>query len=363
MLNKISLLFILLIAPVLTSADEVQVNPDSPDKYVVEKGDTLWGIAGRFLTQPWRWPEIWKGNPQIADPNLIYPGDVVSLTYEDGTPVLSVAGGGARDRNVKLSPEVRTGAREDVIPSIPIEAIREFLSRPLVLNDAEMDSWPYIVSSFDQHLVNGAGSRVYVRGLKSGDGAERRYTLYRKGPAYRSNPDGRILGYEALYVGDAVVEKFGDPATLAITHSEREVLDGDRLVPQSKEEVSSDFIPRSPEKNVEGSIISVIDGLSEIGQYQVVVLDMGSKNGLEVGNVLGVYQSGKVVTDDVAVRRGQQSGLKDWMALSKSHGEKLTLPEEYAGVIMVFRTFPEVSYALVMEVTGALKLSDAVRNL
>ncbi|MBI1733034.1 MAG: LysM peptidoglycan-binding domain-containing protein [Gammaproteobacteria bacterium] len=363
MLNKISLTAALLLIPAMTSADEVQVNPDRPDKYVVEKGDTLWGIAGRFLAEPWRWPEIWKGNPQIADPNLIYPGDVVSLTYEGGSPVLSVSGG-AGDRNVKLSPEVRTEPRDDAIPTIPIEAIREFLSRPLVLNEGEIDAWPYIVSSYDRHLVSGTGNRIYVRGLKGNDGAERRYTLYRKGPAYRSRSGGRILGYEALYVGDAVVEKFGDPATLTITHAEREVLEGDRLVPQSREEASSDFIPRSPAKSVEGSIISVIDGLSEIGQYQVVVLDVGANSGVEVGNVLGVYQSGKVVTDDVAVGHSRSElGLNEWLSLNRSHGDKLALPEEYAGVIMVFRTFPEISYALVMEITNALKLSDSVRNL
>ncbi len=361
MLNKISLLLVLLIAPALVSADAVQINPDSPEKYVVEKGDTLWGIAGRFLTQPWRWPEIWKGNPQIADPNLIYPGDVVSLTYdENGSPVLSVAGGG-QSRNVRMSPEVRTVKRTDAIPSIPIEAIREFLTRPLVLTAGEMEKWPYVVSSFDQHLINGTGSRVYVRGLTATDGGERRYTVYRKGPAYKSG--GRILGYEALYVGDARVEKFGEPATLTITHADREVLEGDRLVPQSKAEVSSDFIPHSPAKNVEGSIISVIDGMSQIGQYQVVVLDMGAMSGIEVGNVLGVYQSGKTVTDDAAIRSSDQSALKEWLALTKNHGEKVTLPEEYSAVVMVFRTFPEVSYALVMEVTAALRLSDSVRNL
>lgn len=361
MLNKIWLLFVLVVAQVPAFADEVQINPDSPDKYVVEKGDTLWAIAGKFLTQPWRWPEIWKGNPQIADPNLIYPGDVVSLVYENGSPVLSVAGG-ARDRNVKLSPDIHTIERDDAIPSIPIEAIREFLSRPLVLGEGEMESWPYIMASFDNHLVNGSGSRVYARGIKGGDGAERRYTIYRKGPAYKDGADGRILGYEALYVGDAVVEAFGDPATMTITHSEREVLDGDRLVPLSREEIASDFIPRPPQTNVEGAIISVIDGLSQIGQYQVVVLDVGASNGVEVGNVLGVYQSGKVVTDDAALN-WRETSTAEWLSLTRNHGEKVPLPAEYAGVVMVFRTFPEVSYALVMQVTSALKLKDAVRNL
>jgi hypothetical protein len=364
MLDKIMLLLALTAVPIWASADEIQINPDSPDKYIVQKGDTLWGIAGRFLTQPWRWPEIWKGNPQIADPNLIYPGDVVSLTYVEGSPVLSVSGGGGGgDRNVKLSPEIRSEARDDAIPAIPIEAIREFLSRPLVLGEGEMDKWPYIVSSFDNHLVNGSGSRVYARGIGGGAGAERRYTVYRKGPAYRDGGDGRVLGYEAIYVGDAVVEKFGDPATLTITQSDREVLEGDRLVPQSKEEVSSDFIPRPPARSVEGSIISVIDGLSKIGQYQVVVLDVGAKSGIEVGNVLGVYQSGRAVTDDATTRREDGSALAEWLSLSSAGGEKVALPEEYAGVVMVFRTFPEVSYALVMQVTSALKLSDTVRNL
>jgi hypothetical protein len=288
---------------------------------------------------------------------------VVTLTYEGGSPVLSVAGGSG-DRNVRLSPEVRSEPRKDAIPSIPIEAIREFLSRPLVLGQDEMNSWPYIVSSYDRHLVNGTGGRIYVKGLQGGNDAERRYTLYRRGPAYRRGSDGAILGYEALYVGDAVVEKFGDPSTLMITHSEREVLEGDRLAPQSKREVSSDFIPRRPAKNVEGSIISAIEALSEIGQYQVVVLDVGANSGVEVGNVLGVYQRGKVVTDDVNTG-GHWSDLtlKDWLSLKKSHGDEFTLPEEYAAVIMVFRTFPDISYALVMEANNALKLSDSVRNL
>jgi hypothetical protein len=365
MLNKISIFAALLLVPCLTSADEVQVKPDSPDRYVVQKGDTLWGIAGRFLTQPWRWPEIWKGNPQIADPNLIYPGDEVYLSYEGGSPVLSVSSGGsgAVGREVRLSPEIRTEPRGDAIPSIPIEAIREFLSRPLVLNEGEIDSWPYIVSSYDQHLINGTGGRIYARGLQAADAGGRRYTIYRRGPAYRG-ADDRILGYEALYVGDATVHKFGDPTTLIITHAEREVLEGDRLAPQSKLEVSSDFVPKSPAKNVEGSIISAIDALSEIGQYQVVVLDVGANSGIEVGNVLGVFQSGKVITDDVNLG-GHWSDLtvEDWLSLEKSHGDPLQLPNEYAGVVMVFRTFPEISYALVMEVTNALKLKDTVRNL
>jgi hypothetical protein len=373
MQQKITNIILLALFSTGIFADEVQVNPDSPDKYVVQKGDTLWGIAGKFLTQPWRWPEIWKGNPQIENPHLIYPGDVVSLSYEGGSPVLSVAGGddaggdagaGAATavstggRDVKLSPAIRSYDRGDAVPTIRIDAIRHFLARPLVLGEGEMSGWPYVVSSFDQHLIAGEGNRIYIRGL-SGSEDQRRYSIYRQGPAYKSG--GQVIGYEAIYVGEAVIEKFGDPATAYVTQTSREVLNGDRLTPLSEKEVHSDFIPRSPAGNVEGSIISVIDGLSEIGQYQVVVLDVGSSQGVEVGNVLGVFQSGKVVADKTGQK--QHHPLIEYLGAGSESGEPVTLPEEYTGVVMVFRTFDRVSYALVMEATAALNLNDAVRSM
>lgn len=349
-------------------AAPVQLNPENPGQYVVQKGDTLWGIAGKFLTQPWRWPEIWKANPQVQDPNLIYPGDVITLSYEGGSPVLTAdrggAGGATADRKVKLSPEIRSEERRKAIPTIPIDAIRQFLSRPLIVSEGEMDGWPYVVSSYDQHLVAGTGNRVYVRGLSSETGV-RTYSIYRKGPAYYKGADksSAMLGFEAIYVGEALVESFGDPASVTVTQASREVLDGDRLAVRPDKDVTSDFMPRSPSGNVQGSIISVIDGVSEIGQYQVVVLDVGSAGGVEIGNVLGVYQSGKIVTDKVLQDEGSTHPFLEWLGTGQSKGEPVTLPPESAGVVMVFRTFPQVSYALVMKATGALKLRDTVHNL
>lgn len=375
MLNKILTALILSVAAFSGSADEVQINSDSPESYVVQKGDTLWDIAGRFLTEPWRWPEIWKVNPQIQDPNLIYPGDVVTLSSEGGSPVLTVeragdAGGSATvaaagsGRTVKLSPAIRSYDRGDAIPTIPIDSIKQFLTRPLVVGADEMEGWPYIVSSFDQHLVAGAGNRVYVRGLSSG-GDNRRYSVFRKGPAYRSKSDSseRILGYEALYVGEAIIEEFGDPATATIVQSSREVLNGDRLAPLSKDESSSDFRPKPPASAVQGSIISVIDGMSEIGQYQVVVLDVGASQGIEVGNYLGVYQTGKMVTDKVGVGDESTHPFIEYLGSREAAGKEIQLPEEYAAVIMVIRIFEQVSYALVMEARGPLSLNDSVRNM
>lgn len=388
MLNKIILLAALCLAVSITQADTVKLNPDHPDSYVVVKGDTLWDIAGRFLQEPWRWPEIWKVNPQIENPHWIYPGDVVSLKFEGGSPVLSVdrtgemtAGGAAEstggetgaamqaptnrpaDRTVKLTPRIRVHSRQEAIPSIPIEAIRQFLSRPLVVTKDEMDNWPYVLAGKQGHLIAGNGDRVFVRGLSEADGAKR-YSIYRKGPAYKSN--GKVLGYEALHIADAIVVENGDPAEIKIVQSDQEVIEGDRLVAQSQKDVNSDFIPKPPDSKVTGSIISAIGGVYEIGRYQIVVLDRGESAGLKVGNVLGVYDKGPTIDDKIA---NKKTGGLDNTALMQYLGpftrakEKVKLPDDLSGVLMVFRTFDQLSYGIIMEAYGPMHIDDTVKNL
>ena len=389
-------------------ADTVAVNPDHPDSYVVQKGDTLWDIAGRFLLEPWRWPDIWHANPQIEDPHLIYPGDVVALRYEDGQPVLTVSRGGAATsgqvisgRNVKLSPTVRSYEKDDAIPAIPVDAIKQFLTQPIVVSESEMDVWPYVVSSYEQHLIAGSGNKVYVRGLPE-DAEVARYSIYRQGDAL-INPrkdEDEILGYEAIYIGDAIIEKFGDPASAVVARSNREILSGDRLREETNADVNTNFIPSVPTQEVQGNILSAIDVVSEIGQYQVVVVDLGENSGMEVGNVLGVYQSGEIVRDETgtvlkankrceeslvlehedtnAVDRAggavlsdikanmcafNKSALVGYLGRPNSKPELVELPEEYAGVLMVFRTFDNISFALVMEAVSPIHLYDTVRNL
>lgn len=379
-------------------ADTVAVNPDHPESYVVKKGDTLWDISGKFLQEPWRWPDIWHANPQIENPDLIYPGDVVSLIYQDGVPILTVSRSGVSTttsgRNVKLSPTVRSYKKEDAIQAIPIDAIKDFLSRPLVVEIDEIESWPYIVSSYEEHLISGVGNKVYVRGLDD-ESANKRFAVYRLGDPFINvkKDKNQVLGYEAVYVGDAVVEKTGDPASAIIATSVREILDGDRLVADTEADVETRFIPKAPAQDVEGNIISAIDVVSEIGQYQIVVFDAGQNAGLEVGDVLGVFQSGHVVKDSIATnqknrvdapiecdydegpgcavardlertgRAYSRSGLGQYLGPLNAKPEEIELPEEYAGVLMVFRTFENLSYALVMEAVSPIHLYDTVRNL
>ena len=371
MLNKIVLISLLLLSITGSAQDAVEINPNHPESYVVVKGDTLWDIAGRFLTEPWRWPEIWETNPQIADPHLIYPGDVISLAYEGGQPRLTVnrGGGGSAGRLVKLSPEIRMHERSEAIPTIPIEAIRHFLNRPLVLDEGELDTWPYILSTFDQHLVAGTGNKLYIRGLDANDGVKN-YSIYRKGGPYiaQSHDRGATLGYEAIHIGDAVIVENGEPATAVVTASNREIMIGDRLAPVSDEEIDTDYIPSVPVSNVRGNIIAVIDGVSQISQYQVVIMDVGTQDGVQRGNVLGIYQSGKVVEDDTITNKSGRKNINDtalveYLGRPKPAVRTVQLPEEYAGVVMIFRTFDRVSYGLIMEATASIHLHDAVRNL
>lgn len=408
MLKKILISFAILLFTTGVRADQLALNPDHPDKYTVVKGDTLWDISGRFLQQPWRWPEIWNVNPQIENPDLIYPGDIISLTYRDGQPRLDLERGmaarGAAGRYVKLSPRIRSSDNVGAIPPIPVDAIQQFLEQPLVLRDNEIESWPYIVSSYDQRLITATGNKIYVRGIPE-DSSVSRYSIYRKGPAYvrpRKNPSDKteILGYEAIYVGDARLTAGGDPASAVITGVDREVLYGDRLLPRSDEGVSTDFIPRPTDTEVEGNIISLLDGISQVSQYQVVVLSLGEEQGIKPGNVLGVYQSGQVAQDRIGPNLVQSESEKQaaraetlqnatsaigrtatkmghalqdivhkfdqtfpYIANKQARSEPVTLPEEYVGVVMVFRTFDKVSYALVMEAQGAINLLDTVRSI
>lgn len=319
------------------------LRPDYPQRYTVVKGDTLWDIAARFLKDPWKWPQVWHINPDIANPHLIYPGDVIVLYFgEDGRPVLALE----RDlapkglRTVKLSPQVRTEALDQAVSTLPLSSIGPFLSESYVVSREELEKAPYIVSSFEEHLMTGAGNVVYARGVEQ-PGA---YTVVRAGEPYRDPDTGRILGYEAVFIGEARVTRMGEPATLFLSRSRQEALLGDRLLPEVSAPQRADFIPKAPPQAVTGRIIDVLNGLSQIGQHQTVVLDRGHRHGLEPGHVLAVYQSGVEVRDPLEARR------------------RITLPDERAGVVMVFRSFEQVSYALVMEATRPMHVRDRVTN-
>ena len=364
------LMSVVAVAQDAVAQDAVELNPDRPTSYIVKRGDTLWDIATNFLVEPWRWPEIWQTNPQIENPHLIFPGDELTLFYRDGQPVVQITRRGepgetvepgepgetvegvvrrrTGPRTVKLSPRAHVLERDDAVPIIPIDTIRPFLSRPRVLGKGEFEAAPYVVSAGRENVVGFLGLQIFVRGLKPEQGTG--YGVYRRGEVYRnpSNPDD-ILGYEAIHIADAVVEVPGDPATVLLVTSTQEVRTGDRLFPVVDDQVVSNFSPRAPDWNVNGRIISVVEGVSQIGENDIVVLNLGSRDGIEQGLVLGIFQSGDRV-EDLWVNEGR---------LPRTF---VYLPELRAGTVMVFRPFDRVSYALVMQATRPMHLLDAVKN-
>lgn len=325
------------------SAGQIPLNPRHPEQYVVKRGDTLWDISSMFLRDPWFWPEIWYANPQVANPHLIFPGDVLTLVYVDGKPRLQLERQAAAGTD-RLSPRVREQGLEDAIPTIPLETIGAFLGRGSVLQRDEIESAPYVVAIRDERLMGATGNDLYVRGDVAG--VNYGYNVVHVGEKLVDPDDGEVLGYEGIYVGSGTIRRGGDPATLTLADSSREALEGDRLFANDVTYPAT-FTPRPPATPVEGSIIAVVDGVTQVGQYQVVIINRGTAHGLEVGNVLQVWRAGRSVPDRV------KSGFTS---------RNVRLPDEIAGVSMVFRTYDRVSYALIMEASSAIHVMDTVRN-
>lgn len=331
-----------------TAGLDQYLKPGHPDTHVVQKGDTLWDISGRFLSKPWLWPEVWRVNPQIENPHLIFPGDVIRLVYIDGQPALVLERGDAGrtyraspSSDGKLSPQIRSTPLESAIPAINLDAIQGFLVNNRVVEPTTLDAAPYVVEGDSKRLVLGAGDRLYVRGtLADSQG----YNFVRKGPLYVDPLTNEVLGQEATYIGlgrveaeDAVV------STLSVSSTREEVKIGDRVLPTEERRVEATFFPSAPAGNVEGQIISVFGGVTQVGQFDVVVLNRGEREGMEVGNVLAIYKRGELTLDRIAK-------------------ETIRLPSERAGLLMVFRVFDKLSYGLVLATERPLAVLDEVKN-
>jgi hypothetical protein len=366
-------------------AAEVELNPAHPQTYEVRAGDTLWDIAGRFLLEPWRWSEIWQENSELADPNLIFPGDVLRLHYENGRPRVRAQRG---MRTVKLSPRVRVTPLKVPVPTVSVGSIKPFLTRPYVLQRTQIDASPYVVSFPDRRVLGGTYDTAYVRSMYGNVGE--RLSIVRPGEPYRDPDTGAVLGYKALHVADAVLERPGNPATVRIQGMSLETVIGDRVLPSAGEEPLQTFFPRPAPQGRRGRIISVLNGVSQIGQHNVVVLNLGSRHGLERGHVFDVFNGGERVTDTVRAdaSRWDWKNMRFWSqefwygdyrtggflegepnanepfpphVEARRLSEDYILPFERAGTIMVFRTFPQVSFALVMRAARSMHVLDAVR--
>ncbi|MCW9024213.1 MAG: LysM peptidoglycan-binding domain-containing protein [Gammaproteobacteria bacterium] len=333
-------------------AEPVKVQRDYPERYVVKKGDTLWDIAKTFLKDPWLWPSVWHINPEIRNPHLIYPGDVLALYFdENGKPYITLEGTGGyvppskAGKTVKVSPSVRYKTLDKAINTIPRSVIAPFLGAPRIISEQELEKLPYIVSSFEQHLISGTGNTIYAKNIV--DETIGAYDIIRPKGEYRDPKTQELLGYEVTRLADARVVRFGKPvSTLSITKAFQEVFNKDLLMAKEEYRFNFNFFPHPPIEDVTGQIIDVFNGVAQIGQFNIVVLNVGEREGIEPGHVLAIYQKGERVRDPDAIF--------SW--------SKIDLPDERAGVLMVFKTYEKLSYGLVMEAQRALHVNDRVTN-
>jgi hypothetical protein len=347
------------IAAAQAPSTPLALRPDAPDRYVVVPGDTLWGISQRYTDSPWRWPELWGMNrEQIQNPHLIYPGAVLLLDRAKGT--LSIAGPGGpgvpgtagapgQPGSMKLSPRVRAEslARQE-IPSIPPSVIEPFLTRPLVVEPDGLDNAPTIVGTQENRVILSAGNAAYVRGI--GDSTEQTWYVYRRGPALIDPDTEQTLAYEAIYLGTAQLTRPGNPATVIVTSAVQEINAGDKLIPAGRAQTVN-YAPRAPAVQLSGRVMGIYGGVSKVGEagpLQIISINRGRADGIELGHVLALYSLGGTVRDVTKAANAPDALIK--------------LPDERAGVAFVFRIFDRVSYALIMQITRPVSPLDVVRT-
>lgn len=385
-MNKtiISLILLMTLPFPAFAADSSAIREDAPERYTVQRGDTLWSISGKFLKDPWKWPELWKMNQeQVKNPHRIYPGDVIVLDRAAGQLTIAQPGaaGQAQPGTVKLSPRVRAEPLPDpAIPPIMPSSIEPFLSRPLVVGQNELDSLPFILATQENRVAIGAGSIAYAEGIEKGASTMR---VFRRGDALVDPETKELLGYQAIHLGEARLIRHGAQSTIEITKSTQEIYAGDRLLPVSKEIPTFSYVPRAPSKPVRGRIVSTYENLGETGPAGIVALSKGSRDGLEVGHVLAISRSQS--TAQFEMRSSPLFGRQGPLGSDRPrtyYSEEITprdgpllanpkpirpedvakLPDERYGLVMVFRTFDRAAFGLVMQASRPVAVNDVVEN-
>ena len=383
MKKRIITLLVLSCLSLNINADEITLQKNHPDRYTVVKGDTLWGISGKFLKDPWQWPKVWKMNrAEIKNPHRIYPGDVVVLDNSSGSPQLSLL-----HETVTLQPgAVEEPLEKEAIQTIAPNVIGPFLSQPLLIENGQLDTAPRIIAGPDNRVILSAGTRVYVNSIKEGDGLH--WNVYRPGEQLTDPDTKEVLGTEAIYLGDVNIARFGAPATGDIVRAKEEIFTKDRLV-VSQEEFKSSFVPHAPETQINGRIMRIYGGVAEGGPNTVVSINRGKKDGLEEGHVLAINRYGRVIKDPEYKDQNTNKVVPEEKKLKElnfdvktgADGKKIVnfekeakqsqtvlqpgevkLPDERVGLLMIFRTFDRISYGLIMSTSDAIYTLDSVQT-
>lgn len=366
-LNKILPVFLalFLLPCLLRAADQVRIRDDAPAQYEVVRGDTLWDISGRFLEDPWLWPEVWELNPQIENPHLIYPGDVIELQYNADGPLLTLrragtGGAGSGDSNglrtVKLSPQVRVQSLNNAIPAIPLDRISAVLSGNVVLSQSELDNAPYLLSNRNKNLFSSTNDVVFAKGDL--DANVKQFDIIRPGKEYIDPQTRAVLGVEGKMIGTAAVMERGDGnATLRLAGMKEEARAGDRFIPASGNRISSNYFPRPPAFEVQGRILDIVSNRKIGSQYDSIVINKGESDGLKIGDLLAL-QKPDILVEDTLDKPNAAERFGRALGFNRDHME--SFPGETFASVLLYRVFDNTSMGIVIETSEIIRMDDKV---
>lgn len=361
MLKKIILTLSLFSCSLISLADQLKINDDAPKTHVVVKGDTLWDISALFLEQPWLWPKLWRLNPEINNPHLIYPGDIITLVFDEkGEPMLVVEQVKA---SYKLSPEIRQKSKNDTaIKLLPLEVIAPFVKYEHLFSAAQLENLPYVIGSDEGYKSSINGFNVYVN--KDLDLAKT-YAIYNKGEEIIDPETRGSLGFYVDLVATGQALRTGnmskkEPATLKISTAKREIRSGDFVVPVHDGQMfPSVFTMKAADKSLRGSIVKASGNGREFGKLDVVMINRGTEHQVTVGDVMAIKRLSPGIVD---TSRGPEYTIETsrWNRLLTSDGSDYKMPEELLGELMVFKVYQQASMALILRTEKAARLQDVV---
>jgi len=359
-LKKIFPAFLLvqMLSVAVMAADQVQIRADAPGRYEVVRGDTLWDISGRFLEDPWLWPEVWELNPQIENPHLIYPGDIIELQYTADGPMLTLRRAGSAEglRTVVLSPQVRRERLNGAIDAIPLDQISAALSDNIVVPASEMDRSPYVLGNRKGSLFSSSNDELFAKGNWSGD--VQQYDIIRPGRDYVDPETGTVLGIEGKLVGSAaILERDGDQATLRVNDVEEEIRQGDRLIPSAGNRIDANYFPRPPAFNISARILDIASGRTVGGKYDTIVINKGSSDRLRSGDLLALQKPDIVMDDQV----GKASvGQRFKRSLGFDNDNLATFDGEKYASVLIYRVFDNTSLGIILSADDEVRVEDRV---
>tara|TARA_R110002050_G_scaffold262506_1_gene402737 strand:- start:889 stop:2022 length:1134 start_codon:yes stop_codon:yes gene_type:complete len=363
MLKKILLTLSLLVCSTISLAEQLKINDDAPKKYVVVKGDTLWDISSVFLNQPWLWPKLWRLNPNIHNPHLIYPGDIISLVYDkNGIPMLELESVKTKP-SYKWSPKIRQKNKEDsAIKLLPLEVIAPFIKYDHLFSAEQLEQLPYVIGSDEGYRSSITGFKVYVnKNLE----LSKTYAIYNKGEEIIDPETEESIGFYVDIVATGQAIKAGkmesnEPATLKISTAKREIHSGDYVVPVHEGQLlPSIFSMKAVDKTFRGTIIKAVSEGREFGKLEIVMLNRGIEHQVTAGDVMSIKRlSPSVVETSTGPKYTNEASR--WYRMLSTEGSDYKMPEEYLGELMVFKVYPKASMALILKTEKPARLHDLV---